>query len=113
MKKLKIFISILIFLGIAAFSNKAFALTSGDLISVGTGNYSITVNTNTSISDISKVLGEPKLETSSAFGGKAYTFYTDDDYNNYLYVETDESGKIISFGSVDPTYKTRTYSYGD
>ena len=57
MKKLKIFISILIFLGIAAFSNKAFALTSGDLISVGTGNYSITVNTNTSISDISKVLG--------------------------------------------------------
>ena len=35
-----------------------------------------------------KVLGKSKLTTKSAFGGNCYTFYTDDDYNNYLYIET-------------------------
>lgn len=83
------------------------------LIELGTGQYHITVTNDTTVSDISKTLGEPKLVTPSAFGGNAYTFYTDDEYNNYLYVETTEDGKIISFASVDPTYKTPINSYGD
>lgn len=83
------------------------------LISVGTGKYAITVTTTTTLDDIKEVLGEPKIATDSAFGGKAYTFYTDSNYSNYLYIETTDENKIISFGSVDPTYKTKTYSYGD
>ena len=82
------------------------AVSSQLLISVGTGNYYIEVTTTTTIDDIKKVLGEPKLTTPSAFGGNAYTFYTDDNYSNYLYIETTKDEKIFSFGSVDPSYKT-------
>ena len=82
-------------------------------ITVGTGNFEITVTKDTTVEEISNVLGEPKIVTKSAFGGYAYTFYTDENYSNYLYIETLENGKIISYGSVDPTYKTSTYSYGD
>ena len=89
------------------------AVSSQLLISVGTGNYYIEVTTTTTIDDIKKVLGEPKLTTPSAFGGNAYTFYTDDNYSNYLYIETTKDEKIFSFGSVDPSYKTSRYSYGD
>ena len=113
MKKLRIIFAILVLFSATAFSNKVFALTSSDLISVGSGEYAITVTTNSTVEDIINVLGEPKICTKSAFGGHAYTFYTDSDYNNYLYIETTEDNKIISFGSVDPTYKTNTYSYGD
>ncbi len=83
------------------------------LISVGTGKYELTVTTSTKINDIINVLGEPKIQTPSAFGGSAYTFYTDNNYSNYLYLETDENGDIASYGSVDSTYKTNKYSYGD
>lgn len=94
--------------------NIARASSDGNLlISVGTGQYAITVTTTTTIDDIKGALGEPKVITDSAFGGKAYTFYTDSNYSNYLYIETNDENKIISFGSVDPTYKTKTYSYGD
>ncbi len=84
------------------------------LISVGTGNYSITVTTSTTVNDIIKVLGQPKLKTVSAFGGNAYAFYTDSNYSNYLYIETTANDKeIVSYGSVVPSYKTATYSYND
>ena len=86
---------------------------STDLITVGTGKYQITVTNDSTVDDIIKVLGEPKLKTKSVFGGYAYTFYTDENYSNYLYIETTSNGKIISFGSVDPSYTTSTYSYGD
>ena len=113
MKKLRIMITLLVFIGVSIYFNKVFALTSNDLISVGSGNYAITVSKTSTIQDIIDVLGEPKLVTKSAFGGYAYAFYTDDNYSNYLYIETMANGQIISFGSVDPTYKTNTYSYGD
>lgn len=114
MKKLKIGLFVL-FLLIATISAKdVFAATNNDmLISLGTGSYQITVYKSTTIDDIINVLGEPKLVTDSAFGGQAYTFYTDDNYSNYLYVETTNEGNIISYGSIDETYKTNTYSYGD
>ena len=89
------------------------AESSDLLISVGTGNYHIEVTTTTTIDDIKKVLGEPKLTTPSAFGGEAYAFYTDDNYSNYLYIETLEDGQIFSYGSIDKTFQTSTYSYGD
>ena len=114
MKKLKIGLFIL-FILIATISAKdTYAATNSDmLISLGTGGYQITVYKTTTIDDIINVLGEPKLVTDSAFGGSAYTFYTDDNYSNYLYIETLSDGQIISYGSVDETFKTNTYNYGD
>lgn len=112
MRKLKIIITFCFVFVTILFSDNIFALTSSDLISVGSGKYAITVNNNTTIEQIEAKLGEPKIVTPSAFGGKAYTFYTDSNYSNYLYIETTSGNKIISFGSVDPTYQTNTYSFG-
>ncbi len=113
MKKLKISLFIL-FLLIATISTKdVYALSSNTLMSLGSGKYYINLTQNTTIDDIIKVLGEPKLETDSAFGGHAYTFYTDNNYSNYLYIETTSNDKIISYGSLDETFETNTYSYGD
>jgi len=114
MKKLRIILVLLFFFAITCLvDSNVFALTSNDLISVGTGRYAITVTKQTTIQQIKDVLGEPRVETPSAFGGRAYTFYTDDNYSNYLYIETTSNGIIASYGSVYPTYKTYTYSYDD
>ena len=112
-KKLVISLIIILLLFNLSFNIVVNAGTSQLLISVGTGKYYIEVRTTTTIDDIKKVLGDPKLTTPSAFGGEAYAFYTDDNYSNYLYIETTKDGKIFSFGSVDPSYKTSRYSYGD
>ena len=86
---------------------------SDDLITLGSGSHRITVKQNSTVDDIIKVLGQPKLQTPSAFGGYAYSFYTDSNYSNYLYIETTEEGKIISYGSVEPNYVTNKYGYGE
>ena len=112
-KKFVITLIIMLLLFNLSFNIIVNATTSQLLISVGTGNYYIEVTTTTTIDDIKKVLGEPKLTTPSAFGGEAYAFYTDDNYSNYLYIETLEDGQIFSYGSIDKTFKTNTYSYGD
>ena len=112
-KKLFITLIIMMMLFSLSFNIVVNAESSDLLISVGTGNYHIEVTTTTTIDDIKKVLGEPKLTTPSAFGGKAYAFYTDNNYSNYLYIETLEDGQIFSYGSIDKTFKTSTYSYGD
>ena len=80
MKRLRKFlITFILFLTFCS-SKNIFAATGDLLISVG----NVTVNNNTTIDEISRVLGEPKLVTDSAFGGKAYTFYTDNNYSNYF-----------------------------
>ena len=114
MKKLKLITVMIVFLSMSIFfKDNVFALSDSDLISVGTGRYAITVSQDSSLQDIINVLGEPKLVTESAYGGYAYAFYTDDSYSNYLYIETLADGKIVSYGSVDPSFKTNSYSYGD
>ena len=102
MKKLRIILVLLFFFAITCLvDSNVFALTSNDLISVGTGRYAITVTKQTTVQQIKDVLGKPKVETPSAFGGQAYTFYTDDNYSNYLYIETTSNGTIASYGSVE------------
>ena len=115
-KKVKLMITIIltfILIFNISFPVMVKALASDVLISLGTGKYQIEVTKTSTVEDIIKVLGEPKLTTPSAFGGNAYAFYTDDNYNNYLYIETLEDGQIFSYGSIDKTFKTNTYSYGD
>lgn len=63
--------------------------------------FDITLNKDSTIDEVIAKYGQPKIKTESAFGGFAYTFYTDSQYSNYLYLETtlnDET--IISYGTV-------------
>ena len=116
MKKLKIFFVTFFMLFTCNLVCSIYSATTDKLMTVGDSSHNITITKGTTIEDIEKVLGKPKIQTVSAFGGQAYTFYTDDDYNNYLYVETTKEGKIASYGSVDPTYKiydNKTQGYGD
>lgn len=64
------------------------------------------------IDDVKALFGEPKLETSSYWGGRACTFYGDN-YSDYLYIETGADGKIVGYGSVAKGFQTNNLSYGD
>ena len=73
-----------------------------------------TVTKTTTIEEIKQwYAGEHIFETPSLFGGKAYSFYVGDKFDDYLYIETIADGRIFSYGSVDPSYKTNTYSFGE
>ena len=90
-------------------------LKTSDLIRIYNSKtgFDFTVKSDTKIEDIKKVYGEPKLVTDSAFGGHAYTFYTDNNYSNYLYVETVlDDAYIFSYGTVWPEYQVYNSGYG-
>ncbi|MBR3249540.1 MAG: Ig-like domain-containing protein [Clostridia bacterium] len=73
-----------------------------------------TVTKTTTIDEIKNwYAGEHIFETPSLYGGKAYSFYVGSNFDDYLYIETIADGTIFSYGSVDPSYKTNTYSFGD
>lgn len=61
--------------------------------------------------DVKLLFGEPKLETVSAFGGHALTFYGEN-YADYLYIETTSDGSIAAYGSVSEGFRTQRYSWG-
>ena len=84
-----------------------------ELLKQGSGAYELTLYSDSKVSDVEKVLGSPKLTTDSAFGGHAYSFYTDDNYSNYLYIETTSDGTIASYITFEEGYKTPMYSYGE
>ena len=72
------------------------------------------INKDTTINEVIAKYGEPKIKTESAFGGSAYTFYTDDKYSNYLYLETTvNDATIISYGTVWNEYFTYNSGYGE
>ncbi|MBR3249537.1 MAG: hypothetical protein IKF83_02430 [Clostridia bacterium] len=73
-----------------------------------------TITKTTTIEEIkSWYTGEHIFETPSLYGGKAYSFYVGNNFDDYLYIETIADGTIFSYGSVDPSYKTNTYSFDD
>ena len=73
-----------------------------------------TVTKTTTIDEIKGWYKEEHIfETPSLYGGKAYSFYVGDKFDDYLYIETIADGRIFSYGSVDPSYKTNTYSFGE
>ena len=93
---------------------KAILNNSTDLIRIHSSNFDYTVTTKTKISDIIAKFGEPKIKTNSAFGGYAYTFYTDNNYSNYLYIETNKDDqKIMSYGTVSPGYEIYGSGYDE
>jgi len=90
--------------------------TTNDLIRIfnkKTG-FDYTITNDTTIEEIITKWGEPKITTDSCFGGHAYTFYTDNNYSNYLYIETLEGDNgIISYGTVNPGFYTNESGYDE
>ncbi len=84
------------------------ALTSQDLVRIK----GYTISKNTTISQVNKALGKPKIEGISAFGGKSYSYY-DSTYTWYVYVETNSTGEIKGCGAVGKGFETFRLSYGD
>ena len=62
--------------------------------------------------EIAAAFGQPRLVTSSAFGGQAYTYYGED-FADYLYLETTADGRIVLYGTVTPGFTSPEVSYGD
>ena len=71
-----------------------------------------TILKNATIEQVNNMFGNPKIETISAFGGKAYSYY-DDNYSYYLFLETDENGVIKSYGAIGGNFKGKRYGQGD
>ena len=85
------------------------ALSENDLVISG----GVTISKDSTIDQISEDYGaEPKLVTPSAFGGEMCTWYTGD-YQNVLYVETDENGTIMAAGAMSDDFQSDLYSAGD
>ena len=103
MKKIKYFI---VLLALCFSCNIAHVKAADLLISLNNGISKFAITSETSVAEIEAKLGKAKLVTPSAFGGSAMTFYTNDNYDNYLYIETTSDGKIATFGSFDETFKT-------
>ena len=85
------------------------ALNDEDLI-ISAG---VTITKNSTVEEISKDYGsEPKLITPSAFGGEMCTWYTGE-YQNILYVETNENGVIMAAGAMSDDFQSNLYCAGD
>ena len=95
-------------------SDKFEDFTSRDLMYIEINGEGHIIKPETTINEIAGWYDKGiRLETDSLFGGKAYSFYYGDYFDDYLYIETIADGTIFSYGSVDPSYKTNTYSFGD
>ena len=103
MKKItSILLTLLLLLPTATLATPTVYITVGGFV----------ITSQTTITQVSTAFGAPKLVTPSAFGGSAYTYHGPD-YGNYLYLETNAAGKIVCYGSVDPSFVTPTIRYGD
>ncbi len=116
MKKIIKVLCTLCFLLLISFSkdNVQAALASNELIKINKSNgQSFVVTKDTTIEQIMEEYGNIiRVQTDSVFGGQAYTFYTDDNYSNFLYVETTRDRKIISYGSVGTNFETKYHIGG-
>ena len=82
-------------------------VTGNDLIKVN----GKTITKTTTIEEVNKMFGSPKIETESAFGGKGYSYY-DNNYTYYLFLETNQDGKIMSYGAIDGDFEAREHENG-
>lgn len=117
MKKVIKILSIFLFLFVINLSQKsvhASLASSNELIEIRNENNQnfIVVTKDTTIEEIMAKYGSARIVSNSAFGGKAYTFYTDNNYSNFLYVETTNSGKIVSYGSIGTNFETQKHIGG-
>ena len=119
MRKIKFIMSFvfILFVGLVANHVKASSFsefTKNDLMYIEVNGTGRIITKTTTVDEIASWYGgKIRLETDSLFGGKAYSFYTGNKFDDYLYIETIADGQIFSYGSVDPSYKTNTYNFGD
>ena len=71
-----------------------------------------TITKTTTIEQVNSMFGKPNLETINAFGGKSYS-YINNDYSDYLYIETNSAGKIVAYGAIGGDFKGKRYAEGD
>ncbi len=71
-----------------------------------------TIYSDTTIYDIYDMYGIEKLQTDSIFGGYAYTFYGND-YSDFLFIETNASGKIASYCTFGGSFTSNAGNYGE
>ncbi len=109
-RKMKKILYLILFFVVLTFpvGSKALELGSGDLMIFK--DYAI--KPTTTIAQINQQFGNPKITTSSAFGGKAYSYY-DNNYSYYLFLETDASGVIRSYGAIGGGFKMSRYQEGE
>lgn len=117
MKRIIKIFGVLLFLLVINLSHNTVEATlasSNELIEIrdGSNQNFIVVTRDTIIEEIMAKYGSAKIVTDSAFGGKAYTFYTDNNYSNFLYVETTNNDKIISYGSIGTNFETQKHVGG-
>lgn len=67
-----------------------------------------TVYASDTIDDVRALFGQEKICTISIFGGNAYTFYGEN-YSDYLFLETNEEGSIVSFNVFGDDYTIGDY----
>ncbi len=111
-KKIALFLALitfaLMFTGSMSSISATTQYTEDTLIIVGNK----TVTKHMTDKDVINLFGEPKLKTPSPFGGYYYTFFGDN-YGDYLYIETTETGAIAAYGSVGEGFRSSKYSFGD
>ena len=87
------------------------AIESGSDILLISGE--VTITKNTTPEEVTEQYGdEAKLITPSPFGGKTYTYYKGD-YEDILYIETNEENKIIAMGAISNDFQSQLISYGE
>ena len=71
-----------------------------------------TIKKTTTVEEINKFYGNPKVEGLSAFGGNSYSYY-DNDLTWYLHIETNANGVIKGLGCIGEGFVSKNYKYGD
>lgn len=111
MKTLKKFLSLLIAIAVL-FNSVLFVISaSPEKIYLSIDGKTI-ITDNTEISDIKEIYGTEKLKTNSIFGGNAYTFY-EENYSNFLYVETNTEGKITCYSTFGNNFTSSAGNSGE
>lgn len=103
-----IMLLVMLILNILPTTNVLAGLAEGQLLIIN----GKTITETTTIDQINNMFGKPKLETQTAFGGKAYSYY-DSSYSYYLFIETNAEGKIMSYGAIGGDFKATRYAQGD
>ena len=109
MKRLKILISCItaafLLLGCFQFSFAA----SAELLFNMNGK---TVYSDTSLAQIYDMYGKEKLRTKSIFGGNSYSF-DGASHNDFLFIETNSKGQIVSYCIFGDTFTSNASNFGD
>ncbi len=70
------------------------------------------ITASATLPQLTRLFGQPKLTTPSQFGGSACTFYGEN-YRDFLFVETNAAGQLVSYGTVAKDFTAPGLRAGD